>query len=30
VTPRRVFFWPNRDFTCSPEELSLSEVRRVG
>jgi hypothetical protein len=30
VTPRRVFYWPTRDFTQSPEELSLSEVRRVG
>jgi Pyridoxamine 5'-phosphate oxidase len=30
VTPRRAVFWPNRDFTCSPEELDVSEVRRVG
>jgi hypothetical protein len=30
VTPRRALFWPARDFTSSPEELDLSEVRRVG
>ena len=30
VTPRRAWFWPTRDFTSSPEELNLSEVRRVG
>lgn len=30
VIPRRAFFWPTRDFTCSPEELNVSEVRRVG
>jgi hypothetical protein len=30
VTPRRALFWPNRDFTQSPEELDLNEVRRVG
>lgn len=30
VTPRRALFWPTRDFTSSPEELDLSEVRRVG
>jgi hypothetical protein len=30
VTPRRAFFWPTRDFTGSPEQLDLSEVRRVG
>jgi Pyridoxamine 5'-phosphate oxidase len=30
VTPRRAFFWPTRDFNSSPEELDLSEVRRVG
>jgi hypothetical protein len=29
VTPRRAFFWPTRDFTSAPEELELSEVRRV-
>jgi Pyridoxamine 5'-phosphate oxidase len=30
VTPRRVLFWPTRDFTVAPEELDVSEVRRVG
>ena len=30
VTPRRAWFWPTRDFASSPEELNLSEVRRVG
>jgi hypothetical protein len=30
VTPRRALFWPTRDFTSSPEELDLGEVRRVG
>ena len=30
VTPRRALFWPTRDFASSPEELDLSEVRRVG
>ncbi|MFG1929492.1 pyridoxamine 5'-phosphate oxidase family protein [Mycobacterium sp. NPDC048908] len=30
VTPRRALFWPDRDFSASPEELDLSEVRRVG
>jgi len=29
VTPRRAWFWPSRDFAASPEELNLSEVRRV-
>ncbi len=29
VTPRRALFWPSRDFTTSPEELDLSQVRRV-
>jgi hypothetical protein len=29
VTPRRAFFWPTRDFSSAPEELELSEVRRV-
>jgi hypothetical protein len=29
VTPRRALYWPTRDFTSSPEELDLSEVRRV-
>lgn len=30
VTPRRVMFWPDRDFSTEPEELDPSEVRRVG
>ena len=30
VTPRQAWFWPNRDFAGSPEELDLREVRRVG
>ncbi len=30
VTPRRVLFWPTRDFTSPPEELEVAEVRRVG
>ena len=30
VTPRRALYWPTRDFASSPEELDLSEVRRVG
>lgn len=30
VTPRRALFWPDRDFTRAPEELDVSEVRRVG
>ena len=30
VTPRRAWFWPTREFASSPEELNLSEVRRVG
>ncbi len=30
VTPRRVLFWPTRDFTAAPEELNPAEVRRVG
>ena len=30
VTPRRVLFWPTRDFTSPPEELEIAEVRRVG
>jgi hypothetical protein len=30
VTPRRVLFWPTRDFSSRPEELDLTEVRRVG
>lgn len=30
VTPRRALYWPRRDFSASPEELDVSEVRRVG
>lgn len=30
VTPRRALFWPTRDFSGTPEELDLAEVRRVG
>ena len=30
VTPRRALFWPTRDFTQSPAELDLREVRHVG
>jgi hypothetical protein len=30
VTPRRAWFWPTRDFSSTPEQLDLSEVRRVG
>ncbi|KWX67276.1 pyridoxamine 5'-phosphate oxidase family protein [Mycobacterium sp. NAZ190054] len=30
VTPRRILYWPTRDFTRPPEELGLDEVRRVG
>jgi hypothetical protein len=30
VIPRRVLFWPTRDFSSAPEELDLSRVRRVG
>ena len=29
VTPRRALFWPTRDFSTAPEELDISEVRRV-
>jgi hypothetical protein len=29
VTPRRVLHWPDLDFTRTPVELDLSEVRRV-
>ena len=29
VTPRRAWFWPTRDFAGTPEELDISEVRRV-
>jgi hypothetical protein len=30
ITPRHALFWPARDFTSPPEELDVSEVRRVG
>jgi hypothetical protein len=30
VRPRRALFWPDRDFTRAPQELNVSEVRRVG
>lgn len=30
VTPRRVLYWPDRDFRREPVELDPSEVRRVG
>lgn len=30
VTPRRAMFWPTRGLTSPPEELDLTEVRRVG
>ena len=30
VTPRRAWFWRNRDFASPPEELDISEVRGVG
>lgn len=30
VTPRRVLFWPDRDFTSAPSEISPTELRRVG
>ena len=29
VTPRRVLFWPTRDFATAPERLDLAEVSRV-
>ncbi|MGE2730211.1 pyridoxamine 5'-phosphate oxidase family protein [Mycolicibacterium vaccae] len=29
VTPRRVLFWPTRDFTSAPVEIDPAEVRRV-
>lgn len=29
VTPRRAVYWPTRNFAQPPEELELSEVRRV-
>ena len=29
VTPRRALFWPTRDFATPPQELDISEVRRV-
>jgi Pyridoxamine 5'-phosphate oxidase len=30
VTPRRVLYWPTRDFSTAPSELDFNEVRRVG
>ncbi len=30
VTPRRVLYWPTRDFSLPPEELDVNEVHRVG
>jgi hypothetical protein len=30
VTPRRGFLWPSRDFGRAPDELDLTQVRRVG
>lgn len=30
VAPRRVFHWPDLDFTRAPAELDLSEVRGDG
>ncbi|HEV7850680.1 MAG TPA: pyridoxamine 5'-phosphate oxidase family protein [Mycobacterium sp.] len=30
VTPRRVLYWPTRDFSTTPEELDANEARRVG
>lgn len=30
VTPRRVLFWPNRDFSTAPKEIDPSAVRHVG
>jgi len=30
VTPRRALFWPTRDFSSAPQQLSLKELRRVG
>lgn len=29
VTPRRVLFWPTRDFATTPVEVDVAEVRRV-
>ncbi|MGE2737113.1 pyridoxamine 5'-phosphate oxidase family protein [Mycolicibacterium vaccae] len=29
VNPRRVLFWPTRDFTSAPLEIDPAEVRRV-
>jgi len=29
ATPRRALLWPGRDFSVTPEELDLAEVRRV-
>ena len=30
VTPRRALYWPTRDFSTTPAELDVNEVRRVG
>jgi hypothetical protein len=30
VTPRRALYWPTRDFSTTPEELDVNELRRVG
>jgi len=30
VTPRRAWFWPNREFSAAPEEIDLGEMRNVG
>lgn len=30
VTPRRLLFWSQRDFTATPEELDVAVLRRVG
>jgi Pyridoxamine 5'-phosphate oxidase len=30
VTPLRALFWPTRDFSITPEELDVNEVRSVG
>jgi hypothetical protein len=30
VTPTRVRWWPDRDFSRDPQDVSLAEVRRVG
>lgn len=30
VTPRRVLWWPTRDFTAAPEEVGLEALHSVG